>query len=533
MFLKDSILPANKKQAKAVLAAESSYIIKDTLLFRVQRIGKASQGYSLQLVVPELFQPAVTSLYHQSIVGGHRSGLKCYLTMRRVYYFKGMHRYIDNYCKSCPICQQFRTGRPSPTYPLKPSTIYPGAFKSISMDIITGLPASSYLYHDKIYDRLLKKCKSGKPNFMPTKYTALLVIICDFTRYLVTAPLEDMAITTIFHYFVQFMLTHKGLVTAVRTDNGSNLVGRLFKEVYKRLGIKHVTTSPALPRANGKVERANGLILKSLKSYLQSKHKNWVRYIPFITNALNNSVHTNTNFCPSELIFGSQSKDFFNIWGKEGPVNLDTHGEQTISEFFEQMSDMQHAAHTAHLQSQKAMVEKHNKQNLRDYRFTPGDLIYLKTTPKTTSQTKGILKFKLLPKFIGPFRILKCHPDKNFPIAQLQNIHTGEVLKAWHNFSNMKYAYTRDPVTVDQQSYEFPAGFPAPKEDKTPSQIITESESPVLMTYKPVNYEEETQLLQPFFPYMDLKTGEFNLNVPTELNGNNVVHFLINDRSMT
>ncbi len=527
MYLKDNILPVNKKQARTILAEENNYILVDKLLFRVQKPDKATGKHSVQLVVPNLFKPAVTSLYHQSIVGGHRGGLKCYLTMRQKYFFKGMSEYIQNYCKSCPLCQKFRTGRPSPNYPLKPSTIYPGAFKSISMDIITGLPQSSYLYHDKILARLIKNGK-GKANFTPTKFTALLVIICDFTRYLVTCPLEDMCIETIFHHFVQFMLTHKGLVTAVRTDNGANLIGNLFKLLYKRLGIKHITTTPAVPRANGKVERANGLILNSLKSYLKSKHKDWVRYIPFITNALNNSVNHTTNYSPAELVWGHQPNDFFNIWGKGGPIDT-SHNEQTLGEFFQHCSEMRDVAHTAHLQSQKVMAERYNKQNLRDYRFSPGDLIYLKTTPKTTSKTKGILKYKLLPKFCGPYRILKVHPDKNFPIAQLQNIHTGEVLKSWYNFTNLKYAYSRAPVTVDQQLYEFPEGFPAPREDKTPGQIIAESENPVLLTYKCVNYDQEIEKLQTFFPLFDIKCGQFKDTAPKELSGNNTVHFLIED----
>ncbi len=528
-YLRDDILPDNKRQAKSILAAESNYILHNSLLCRIAKVNSTTDKQTLQLVVPELFKPAIASLYHQSIVGGHRGGLKSYLSVRKHYFFKGMFQYLEEYCKSCPICQEFRHGRPSPRLPLKPSSIYPGAFKFISMDIITGMPPSSFLFHEKLYEKLLKESKGGKSGikFSPVKYKAILVIICDFSRYIIAAPLEDLSIETIFHYFTQLVILKFGLVTALRTDRGSNLVGKLFKQLHKRLGIKHITTSPAMPRGNGRVEKANGLILNSLKCYLASKHRNWVKYLDFICMALNSSVTNQTHFSPCEIVFGKQPRDFLSIWGNEGPIDLESH-DQTLAEFFQGFSDMRDAAHIAHLHSQKIMKEMHDKGLKNEYRFNEGDLVYLKVTPKTTASTKGILKYKLLPKFVGPYRILKLHPDKNFPIAQLMNIESGQILKSWHNFRNLKFAYERKPITVDQEIYEFPSGFPAPREERTPSEIIEETNKTVSFTCP--DFVKEKQIAEKFFPYLNLKTGQFHNKLP-EMNSNNTVYFLVPDNN--
>jgi transposase InsO family protein len=93
------------------------------------------------------------------------------------------------------------------------------------------------------------------------------VAIDKFTKWIevkpVTCPKADRVLD-----FLDELVHRYGLPHRIVTDMGSNFNNHQFWEYYENNGIDIRYVLVAHPRANGQVERANGMILDALKKRL-------------------------------------------------------------------------------------------------------------------------------------------------------------------------------------------------------------------------------------------------------------------------
>jgi galactose-1-phosphate uridylyltransferase len=87
-------------------------------------------------------QTQIISLYHDSAAGGHSGTI---VTAKRVangFYWKGQQKYIRQYTRECPICQQNKFENTHTPGLLQPLPILIAPFLDNSMDFVEGLPKS-------------------------------------------------------------------------------------------------------------------------------------------------------------------------------------------------------------------------------------------------------------------------------------------------------------------------------------------------------------------------------------------------------
>jgi IS30 family transposase len=101
----------------------------------------------------------------------------------------------------------------------------------------------------------------------PGGFNRVLVAIDKFTKWievkLVTCPKADRVLD-----FLDELVHRYGLPHHIITDLGSNFNNHQFWEYCENSGIDIRYVSVAHPRANGQVERANGMVLDALKKWL-------------------------------------------------------------------------------------------------------------------------------------------------------------------------------------------------------------------------------------------------------------------------
>jgi hypothetical protein len=102
-------------------------------------------------------------------------------------------------------------------------------------------------------------------------FTHVLVAIDKFTKRIEYKPIAKLTpdrvvdfISTILHCF--------GFPNTIITDLGSNLTANQFREFYENTCIEVMYVSFAHPRANGQVERVNGMIIEGLKKRLYDEN---------------------------------------------------------------------------------------------------------------------------------------------------------------------------------------------------------------------------------------------------------------------
>ena len=74
------------------------------------------------------------------------------------------------------------------------------------------------------------------------------------------------------------------------SDNGTEFVNQLMKQLIKLYGIDHRLITPYHPQANGLVERTNKEVGRGLKKQLEGAKDRWNEYLPTIQLDLNQRI---------------------------------------------------------------------------------------------------------------------------------------------------------------------------------------------------------------------------------------------------
>jgi transposase InsO family protein len=124
---------------------------------------------------------------------------------------------------------------------------------------------------------------------MPGSFTHVLMAIDNFTKWieykLIATLTADRVVT-----FICYILHRFGFPNTIIIDLASTFHSHQFSDFYERSSIEVKYVSVAHPRANGQVERANGLILDGLKKRLYDKNSKkggkWINEISSIIRGL-------------------------------------------------------------------------------------------------------------------------------------------------------------------------------------------------------------------------------------------------------
>ena len=143
---------------------------------------------------------------------------------------------VAEYCWRCPECQKTAEGSQI-RVPLVPSPVIKEAFERIAMDIVGPLPHS----------RRGNQC---------------ILVVCNYaTRYPEAIPLRSIDAGTVAEHLIH-LFSRVCISKEILSDQGTNFMSQLLKELYNLLNISQIQASLYHPQADGLVERLN----KTLKS---------------------------------------------------------------------------------------------------------------------------------------------------------------------------------------------------------------------------------------------------------------------------
>lgn len=169
----------------------------------------------------------------------------------------GIFTDISEYCRSCPECQ-----------------------KGMQKGRITRAPLISIPPIEEPFQRIAIDCVGPLP-LTNNRNRYILVCIDYATRYPEAIPLKNQEAETVADALIS-MFSRVGVPKELLTDQGSNFMSDLIKQVCKLLKINKLCTTPYHPEANGLVENFNGVLKKMLKIYAQKEPSNWDKFIPYI-----------------------------------------------------------------------------------------------------------------------------------------------------------------------------------------------------------------------------------------------------------
>ncbi|CAG8803597.1 12438_t:CDS:2, partial [Gigaspora margarita] len=150
---------------------------------------------------------------------------------------KSMHKDPTSFVKGCNICQ--RRGKPRAHEPLN-SVIVGQPFKHISINFVGPLPLT----------------KQGNK---------FLIVAAEYlTKWLKTRAIPNCTAETAVSFLYDNIICRHGCPHELITDHGSHFDNGLINTICKRLGIKHIMSSPYYLQANGLVERYNRTLCETI-----------------------------------------------------------------------------------------------------------------------------------------------------------------------------------------------------------------------------------------------------------------------------
>ena len=233
------------------------FSIQDGIIFREYLTPDSEYIDDLkQLVVPMKFRKHVLKLAHEALLGGHQGIQKTTDKVLSNFYWPGVGSDVNRHCQSCDICQRtVPKGRVSKV-PLGEMPLIESPFERIAMDLVGPIKPVSERGHRYI-----------------------LVIIDYATRYPEAIPLKTVEAEVIAEELMK-VYSRLGIPKEVLTDQGSQFVSRVMKEVNRLLSIRGITTTPYHAMTNGLCEKYNGTLKIMLKRMCEERPKDWDRYIP-------------------------------------------------------------------------------------------------------------------------------------------------------------------------------------------------------------------------------------------------------------
>jgi transposase InsO family protein len=206
-------------------------------------------------------------------------------------------------------------------------------------------------------------------------------------------------------YIKEIVRLH-GIAKSIVSDRDSKFTAAFWKEVQRLLGTRLLMSTAFHPQTDDATEQVNRSIIQILRALIHPDQKDWVRKVPLMEFAVNSSASASTGYATFELSQGYMPQMIQSMPDSELPG---------VQAFAQQARDSLTQAHDAIIKSWVFQTHQANTrqrdENRHGGKLQPievGNMVYLSTD--NLNLPKGWTK-KLLPKFIGPYKVIAAKPS--------------------------------------------------------------------------------------------------------------------------
>jgi hypothetical protein len=313
---------------------------------------------------------------HDAPWAAHLGRDKTTSLISNMYYWPNISQHVADHIRSCLQCQRNKPSNRKPAGLMVPTQIPERRWSSISVDLITHLPRT-LRGHDAIIvfvDRLSKRVHYVST---VTKVSAM-----------------DFALI-----FVNTIFANHGLPMEIISDRDPRFTSTFWEHVTAMLGIQRCMSTAFHPRSDGQTERANRTLEESLRSYVSGDQADWDVHLPLVEFAVNSSYHAAIGTTPFLMEYGQTPLPPNAIaLQKANPA-----ARKFVGNWEKYVK----------LAKEKIRIAQERAKSYFDRRvqavsFAVGDEVLLSTKNlKLKGHKLGERTKKLMPRFIGPYRIIE------------------------------------------------------------------------------------------------------------------------------
>ena len=401
------------------------------------------------LIVPHSLKLEIMKAFHETPFSAHLGFDKTYSKIKQRYFWKSQHKDIKEYCEACVICQERKRSTYKGKAPLQsPLADISRPWQRISMDVLCNLP----------------RTHSGNIH--------LLVIVCNFTRYIEVFAMPDQTADTVARIVVDNIICRYGVPSEILTDRGSNFLSKLFLSICDLLHIKKLSTTPFSPQSDGLAERSIQSIQAMLSTLVEKNTRNWDEFLSHIRMAHNCANQKSLGETPHFLVFGQDVNFPIDTFLKDKV--------KPLYNFSDYKFELIHRLETAFYLARQALEKSFKTQkryfdkNLKNQEMRVGDKVML----HQPISKKGVSR-KLSRLWTGPFRIVQVISPVNFKIKRIGGFETKTV-----HMNRLKIF--RSPQLYDRPTYE---SDKKASKDASSSELQEEEENHIFDDYDLEDWE--------------------------------------------
>lgn len=347
------------------------FTVNDGLIYVTNMAGEDG------LCIPESAREIVTSIIEQAHrIVGHYSIYKTSTYVRRWYWWPRIAKDIEEWCRSCITCQTNKSSNQKPSGKLHTLPIPTKPWDSIATDFVGPFPESrGFNYLWVIMDRM----------------TSMVHLIPVHT----TMKASELS----WIYRREIVRLH-GLPSSIVSDRDSKFTSKWWRELHKIMGAKLLMSTSFHPQTDGQTERANRSIGQIFRAAVAHDQKDWVDKVDMTEFAINISISETTKYAPFELNGGYMPSMIQELRGNKAP--------RGVTDFARAALEHLANAHDAIITARVFQTLHANKRRSPELKIAEGSLVFLST--KNLNLPKNRAR-KLMPKFIGPYKVIKAKAD--------------------------------------------------------------------------------------------------------------------------
>ncbi|GAU12466.1 hypothetical protein TSUD_229990, partial [Trifolium subterraneum] len=319
--------------------------------------------------------PMMLQEFHATSQGGHSGFYKTYRRIAANVYWSGMKGTIQEFVRSCDICQRQKYMATAPGGLLQPLPIPEQVWDDISMDFITGLPKSR-------------------------GYEAILVVVDRLSKYSHFIPLKHpYTARSIAEVFCKEIVRLHGVLVSIVSDRDPIFVSGFWKELFRMQGTQLKMSSAYHPESDGQTEVVNRCLETYLRCFVADQPKTWALWVHWAEYWFNTNFHTATDKTPFEIVYG-RSPPKLTRW-LQGEVRMEA-VQRDLIDRDEALRQLRHQL----LRSQERMKRQADKKRT-ERSFVIGEWVFVKLRAHRQKSIVTRINAKLAARYYGPYPILE------------------------------------------------------------------------------------------------------------------------------
>jgi len=352
------------------------------------------------LVVPRRLQKEIIRSIHEK---GHINARKVETIVKKDYSIEKISQKVSDVIANCIVCilANRKEGK-----------------KDCLLNPIEKGDVPIHTYHIDHLGPLKSTAKS---------YNHLLVVTDAFSKYTWIYPVKSTDVDEVLRK-LEFQREVFGNPFTLIADKGGAFSSKKLKEYCKEHKINLHLITTGVPRANGQVERVNGVIIPILTKMSIDDPEKWYKHTSRLQTVLNSTITRSTGKTPFEMLFGVKMRT------DEDQELANKLEEAMQNDFFEQRQEIRKLAKENIVKLQEENRKAFNRNRKPAMKYKIADLVAIQST-----QLGGGLKLR--GKFLGPYEVTKVKRKDRYDVVKIgqhegpNNTSTSaDLMKPWGSY---------------------------------------------------------------------------------------------------